>query len=182
MSEAEREALRALAARWDAMARDREAIAPTYSHEAANLLAIGILRENAQALRAALSPEPEPDVCLYPGCGMDAVHRDKRVRADICPTCGGTVLAPESLMGHVRTAHSDRILPNGDYMDALSPGPEPVAERGRASVLPEGVVALPIEGLEGRARAVFVTRSIAGYESLIADLFVALRAALGEKP
>lgn len=43
---------------------------------------------------------------------------DKRVRAQVCPECGGTVLAPESLIGHIRDAHPDRILPSGEWIDA----------------------------------------------------------------
>lgn len=50
--------------------------------------------------------------------GMQREPMCKRVHAETCPTCGGTMLATDSRMGHVRAAHfraahSDRILPNG---------------------------------------------------------------------
>jgi hypothetical protein len=42
---------------------------------------------------------------------------DKRVRADTCPVCDGTVLAPQSLRAHVRDAHPEAILPNGETIN-----------------------------------------------------------------
>jgi hypothetical protein len=84
------ERVRELENRWEADARRREAIKPTRSHEAANLLAIGIIRTHAAALRA-LRPAETPDASdsgkeadvpdvrpedHLPGCPMGHPRRD----------------------------------------------------------------------------------------------------------
>jgi hypothetical protein len=56
------------------------------------------------AFRVALATNETPD--------------GKRVRADVCPVCGGSVLAPESLTAHVWDEHPEQILPNGETVNA----------------------------------------------------------------
>ena len=42
---------------------------------------------------------------------------DKRIRAYICPVCEGTVLEPETLLGHMKAEHPDIV--SGDTTNGL---------------------------------------------------------------
>jgi hypothetical protein len=44
----------------------------------------------------------------------------KRIRADICPYCGGTVLAPERLSVHIEHEHPERGI---EPREPTHPGP-----------------------------------------------------------